>query len=313
MTARRYRTQRALRRWWLWLLPVVGLVELLGQWLCAGRAPRFEQYRLIADAVGALRQQGDLVVVAPQWAEPMARQALGDSLMPLADVARPDASGYRAAVEVSVLGARDPGLVRWSRVAERRVGPFVLRRLTNPAPRPSRFDFVDALGPKRVNVSLSSGQHCRWLERAPLSSGGLGGHPTFPHRRFQCRGGGYFNVGVTVIADEHFAPRRCLWAHPPATGGLQIVYRDVPLGEVLVGHGGMYWMVERERRGAPVELSVRVDGDEVGRYIHADGDGWSAFEMALGVHASERHASVQFTVSSPDNRRRHFCFEARTR
>ena len=119
-------------------------------------------------------------------------------------------------------------------------------------------------------------------------------------------------VGKTTIADETFSPRRCLWAHPPGRGELSIRFRDVPLGEQLVGHGGMYWIVERERAGAPVQLSVRIDGDEVGRVFHADGDGWARFSLPLGAHAGKSRALVEWRISSPDHRHRHYCFEARS-
>jgi hypothetical protein len=75
----------------------------------------------------------------------------------------------------------------------------------------------------------------------------------------------------------------------------------------------MYWIVERERKGAPVELRVRVDGDEVGTYVHRDGDGWSSFEFPLGAHAGAGAAEVEFRVRSPNYAHRHFCFEADTR
>jgi hypothetical protein len=146
-----------------------------------------------------------------------------------------------------------------------------------------------------------------------VAAGGLGGHPTFPPQRFQCPTGSAFNASVTIIADQDFLPRRCIWAHPPARGELAIRYHHVDLGEVIAGHSGMYWIIERELAGAPVHLAVRVDGEQVGEVVHVDGQGWAGFELGLGSHARARDAEVEFAVSSPNFRHRHFCFEATTR
>jgi hypothetical protein len=75
----------------------------------------------------------------------------------------------------------------------------------------------------------------------------------------------------------------------------------------------MYWIIERERKGAPVTMKVRVDGDEIGSYEHRDGEGWKAFSFALGSHARAAAATIEFAVSTRNYRDRHFCFEADTR
>ena len=299
--------------WGAVLLALVGVIELGAQLFFSQRAPRFDDYALLAEPLSSLRRDGDLLVMAPRWSEPLARRALGDEAMSLADVARPDESGYEHAVEVSLRGEHERDLAGWGEVERRTVGPFTLRRLRNPSARPALVDFVAELSPRSATVAMAPGAPCVWTERAPLSAGGLGGHPTFPRQRFVCAGSPFMNVGVTVIADQDFRPRRCIWAHPPARGELQLTFSEVALGEEIVGHGGIYWMVERERRGAPVELAVQIDGEEVGRVIHADGDGWAPFRLPLGEHAGKKAARVRFAVSSPDNRHRHFCFEARSR
>jgi hypothetical protein len=94
---------------------------------------------------------------------------------------------------------------------------------------------------------------------------------------------------------------------------VKVTYAGVPLGTRLVGHTGMYWIIEREPGGAPVTLRVEVDGNVVGEATHLDGDGWKRFELPLGAHANKDRATVVFAVSSPDNMHRHFCFQADTR
>ena len=90
-------------------------------------------------------------------------------------------------------------------------------------------------------------------------------------------------------------------------------FHEVPLGKVIRGHAGLYWIIEREKRGAPITLTIRVDGDTVGHTVHRDGDGWAGFELPLGAHAGAEKAEVEFAVASPNYRDRHFCFEADTR
>lgn len=293
---------------WLLLVPAVAGVELgLHAWF-AGRAPAFDRYAEVVPAIDALRQGGDLVVMAPVWAEPALRRAAGDDRMPLAHVARPDTVGVSHAIEVSMLGEHAEELEGWRESARREAAPFVVRRLENPWHRPTRYDFVSELFSAGTRVATEAGPCVVTMARP--SAGGLGGHPTFRAKRHACPDGAFFNASVTVIADEAFRPRRCIWAHPPASGELSLRYRDVPLGDRIVGHGGLYWMIERERRGAPVEVVVAVEGAEIGRYLHADGDGWSTFDFSVGESAGSR-GEVSFQVSSPDHRHRHFCFEAR--
>ncbi|WP_438020906.1 hypothetical protein WMF18_18385 [Sorangium sp. So ce315] len=305
------------RRWGLLALlglPALGLGELAAHVHFSRRAPGFDDWREVKAPLAAMKQPGDLVVVAPGWADPAARRALGDELLPLRDAARPDESRYAAAVEISVLGQRAEELAGFREERRREHGPFVLRRLVNPSPARVVYDFVDNVAPGSADVRVTDPPAaCRWNPRARVAAGGLGGHPTFPAERFECPGGPFFNVGVTVIADEEFRPRRCIWSHPPRDGAIVTRFRGVPLGSVIRGHAGMYWIIERERKGAPVTLTVRVDGEPVGEATHVDGDGWAAFEFPLGARAGAASAEVEFAVTSPDYTHRHYCFEADTR
>lgn len=304
----------ALRRGVFLAIPLLGLLELGAHLWFSRRPPSFDAWFEITAAVREMKQEGDLVVIAPSWADPVARRAFGDELMPLRDVARPDVTRYAHAIEVSILGERAEELAGFREVGRRAEGRFLVRRLDNPSPVQVLYDFVDHVRPPSVDVrGTEPPVACPWNGRAQIVAGGLGGHPTFPAERFECPGGVFFNVGVTVIADEEFQPRRCIWSHPFARGEIVTRFRDVPLGQRIRGHGGMYWMTERERRGAPITLTVRVDGETVGAVVHKDGDGWALFDLPLGAHAGQARAEVEFAVSSPSYRDRHFCFEADTR
>lgn len=306
--------KRTVVRYAALLLPIVGLAELGAHYATSRRAPAFGDWAEIAEPVRTTHQAGDLVLVAPHWAEPLARQALGDELMPLRDLARPDTRRYRSALEISILGQRHADLEGWREVSRSQHGPFELRRVENPKAAPVLVDFVDALTPQRAQVFFGpQAAPCPFRTHAPMRSGNLGGHPTFPAERFECPGGLFYHAAVTVIADQDFRPRRCIWAHPPRHGEWLVRFADVKLGEVISGHGGMYWVTERSRDGAPITLTARVDGRSVGRAVHHDGDGWAGFEFSLGELAGRDGAEVEFAVTAPNNRHRHFCFEAHSR
>src|SRR6185436_200123 len=63
---------------------LAGLVELGGHFYFSTRAPKVEDWVRSKASVGSLRRDGDLIVVAPDWAEPNARLAYGDAWFPLA-------------------------------------------------------------------------------------------------------------------------------------------------------------------------------------------------------------------------------------
>lgn len=299
-------------RYALMALPLCGLVELAAHLWLRESAPDLQDWAALREPVTEMRTEGQAILVAPRWAEPLARRSLGGELFPMQQLARADAERFDEAIEISVLGETASETRDWTEEQRIEVGDFTVRRLRNPVPRPILVDFVSRIPSAEVTFGQAA-IRCVWNPRARVAAGGLGGHPTFPRARFECPGSVFFNVGVTAIADERFLPRRCIWAHPPAAGELRIRFADVDLGETIAGHSGMYWMIERARTGAPVQLAVRVEGEAIGSVVHRDGEGWQAFEVPLGAHAGRRGATVELAVSSPDFRHRHFCFEAVSR
>jgi hypothetical protein len=298
---------------WLPLaVPVLALAELSGHFFFSHRAPTPEQWALAKPAVVAAYKPGMPVVVAPYWAEPMARWKLGDELMPLREVARPDVTRYREAIEVSAMGSRSPELEGWRVVSETKVGPLAVRTRLNPAPPTVTFDFTDHVEPQSADVRIergSSGGACTFTDSAPVESGGLFGPPTYPAARFRCASEpNHVFVGVTVIEDQDVRPRRCIWSHPPSAGEMVTRFRSVPLGNVIRGHLGVSWMRERDHNGPTYTVRVTVGGQDVGLAMHADGDGWKPFEMPLGA-AAHTTADVEFRASGAN----HVCFEADSR
>jgi hypothetical protein len=301
----------------LWLLvPVLGLVELGAHYAFAHRAPTQDEWQALRASVAELRRNDELVVIAPRWADPLARRAFGEGLMPLRDVARPDETGYPRALEVSALGARAPELRDWRILEERTSGNFRLRLLENPNPVRVRFDFVEGFGPERVRAFERTGtqeRECPFNPQAHRDTGYLGGPPAFPARRFTCGGGDWFFVGITVIDDPEYRPRRCIWAQPVPNGAQLVRFTQVPLGTKIRGHAGVPWLILRDARGAPIELEVRVAGRSIGTYAYREDHGFEAFEFATGGQAGQT-ADVEFEVrSSAGGGARQFCFHADTR
>jgi hypothetical protein len=296
------------------LLALLAVLELVLHLHFSRAAPRLSEWEALRPAVERLIDAGTLVVVAPRWAEPNARYALGDQLMPLSHVARADESRFERALEISMLGESAPELERWQLESERREGRFLLRRWRNPRVTPVLYDFLEHADPDHAVVSvLRRGQldDCPWT-KGKVSNGDLHGHPTFPAWRFGCSDGDWSFVGATVIEDQQYRPRRCIWAHPVSGGVLTLRFAAVPIGATIRGYGALPYFFERERRGSAIELSVHVAGESVGNWRHSDGEGWRQFEFSTARFAGQQH-DVEFRVQSKKTWRREFCFQADVR
>jgi len=298
---------------WLWLLvPLLGLVELAAHAWFARRAPTVAEWEALRPDLAALRTGDELVVVAPDWAEPLARHAFGDALMPLDQVARPDAAPFPEAIEVSALGARAEETDGWRVVEEVTRGRFRLRRLQNPDPARVRFDFTAGFGPERVRILDATGRDaCSWNPAGRPLTGGLHGPVTVPAARFDCPGGPYRFVGVTVIEAERLRPHRCVSAEPFGRLPRRIRYRDVPLGDAIWGYLGASWFLERDAVDARVFLTVTVAGEPLLTTIATDAR-WGRFGVPTGSHAGTT-ADVEFTIASESPETRPICFHADTR
>jgi hypothetical protein len=293
----------------------LGLVELGLQFRFATVAPRLSEWKAVRSAVEGFAEPGVLVVVAPAWAEPNARFALGDVWMPLEHVARPDESGFELALEIAILGQRAPELAGWELESEREAGKFSLRRYRNRNVVPVRYDFLAHVEPPDSSVAVERdgvGAPCPFSSNNKVTNGDLQGHPTFPKRRFVCSGGEWAFVGRTVIEDQNYRPRACMWAHPPSRGALVLRFGAVPIGASIRGYGGMPYIFERETHGTPVDVTVSVGGEPVGSYRHVDGEGWKGFEIPTPRFAGQV-LPVEFRVTSRKAWRRDFCLQASIR
>ncbi len=296
-------------------VPLFAVCELGAHVYFSRRAPNEAQWASVRPLVASWYKPGDVVVVAPYWAEPMARWKFGEQLMPLADVARPDPTRYAEAIEVSAMGKRSPELEGWRLVRETKQGPFTVRALANPAPSSIRYVFVDHVTPESMEANIEKGATktpCAFTTTATIEGGGLGGPPIYPATRFACAGQpSHVFVGVTIIDDQYQHPRRCIWAHPPGEGELVARFHRVPLGSLLHGHAGMGWIPDRDRTTPPFTIRVLAGTTEVGQVVHQPGEFWKPFDLALGSLAGSS-ADVEFRVSAEQGGT-HVCFEADSR
>jgi hypothetical protein len=294
---------------------LLGLLETAAHVHFSRSAPSLEEWASVGPLVRELAGAGTLVVVAPAWAEPNARWAFGSEVMPLGHVARADVETFERALEVGILGEASPELRGWTLAGERESGKFALRTWVNPSPARVGYDFLEHLEPEEATVRIQrpdgSAEPCPYGNQK-VSNGELAGHPTFPRKRFQCTGGEWSFVGITVIEDQDYRPRRCAWAHPSNRGTLELHFDAVPIGSAIVGHGALPYFFEREWRGAPIELEVVVGGKSLGTWTHRDGEGWKRFEFATGELAGQK-LPVDFRVRARRVRERQFCFQASVR
>jgi hypothetical protein len=301
-------------RWAFLLVPAVGLLELGLHVRQANSAVSDGDWAAARATLEADAKPDDLVVFAPRWVDPLARQHLGDKIATLAREARPDESRYARAIEVSIRGMHAPELSGWKKTSEKRVGAFTLTVLENPSPAKVIDDLLDHVKPDGMRVSrvdaMGRELDCGF-SHGVAQTGGLGFGPAIPGDRWQCPMGGV--AGITVVPDLDYKPHRCLYAPPP--GGpspIRITFRDVAFGSSLYGHHGLYVEAERNKDGAPVTLVFRTGDRMIGTVTHADGDGWKRFELPTSDLAGTRGDLVA-DVTSPSGNRRMYCFEADTR
>jgi hypothetical protein len=292
----------------LGLVPLVGLAELALHQFFAQRAPDPADYAALGAALSQLKRAGEPVVVAPAWAEPLVRQAAPDAF-PLRELARAEDRSFATFLEVSLLGQSAPALETFPIREQRVVGAFRVRRRENPQPDPTRFDFVTEVEAGRAEVATELEERhepCAFAEHAPVSTGGLHGHVAYPRRRYTC--GGKRFVGVTLIDDQDYRPRRCVLVQPPDAGDVVLRF-TAPASARLVGFVGASYFLERDTATPQVELGVRAgQGPEVLRAV-AGAAGWTRFELERAPGSSE----VEVRLHRLTSRSADFCFSLEAR
>lgn len=303
------------RWWWLGLL-ALAVVEMVGHTVIRARVPPMQDWREAAELVRSEHREGDAVTVAPSWADPLLRWVVGD-VISMRQAGRSDLAPWERLWVLSIRGHRSPEAPDVEPDLERRFGRVTVRRYSL-GESPVLYDFVENVRDARVTRDTGQGEHlCTWERRSPRG-GGLGSGSMWPRERFVCdRRRGWLWVGRTVIEDLSYQPRTCIRQHPQGRRPIRALFRDVPLGERIVLYAGLYNRHERDRDGRqPVHVRILVDGAEVGRMEHRDGDGWKRMEALTTPEpgAPERsRGDVAIEVTAPKPHHRTLCWSATTR
>ncbi|MDX2055066.1 MAG: hypothetical protein SFV15_21875 [Polyangiaceae bacterium] len=307
-----------IRHWWWLLVLAVGPLELGAHLFFSRRAPGLDDYRALQARVTALRKPGDVVIIAPRWAEPIARTAWGDALLPIAELGRLDLARFERVVLVTSMGQVAPELSGFARLVREAHGPFVVEVLKNPGFAPVKADLNERVVPELLAVAVVQGSGerspCIWSDSAVVRTGGLGGPAALPRERFQCVGGEDRFVGISILDDQEFRPRRCIWAHPPDGGYLELSFSKVPRGRAVIGAAGLSYLLTRDGVGSDVSLEVLADGVSLGTHRERDTEGWQGFRFELpGSSQESSEVELTFRVSSVKAENRDFCFQAEVR
>jgi hypothetical protein len=293
---------------WVWLwIAALALFELVAHPLIRAAVPSDESWERASAFVRERFEPGDRIVAAPHWADPIVRNHLGD-LSSLRAAAPPDTGGFDRLWELGIRGATTRTDTATLEVSfddvEVRMWPLRAPRVI--------YDFVEELRDARVEI-LRDGmpRSCPWTRARP-DPGGLERGPMRPAERFVCDPKRpWLWVGPTVLADLELHPRRCIWQHPAGPEPLRTIFEDVPLGDRLVVRAGIDYQVARERRRAPVSLTLVIDEEVVGELVHHDGEGWSGVEIDTSDRNGQR-ARVRFETRASDPTARLFCYSAST-
>ncbi len=300
-----------LRRSPYWLIPLaIALVEIVGHYVVRARVVDDDHWAEASAVIRGRWEPGDLVVPAPEWSDPLMRRELGD-LLGLSDVGRSDLATHRRLWTMSIRGHRPREAPDEEPDFQQQVGPILVLRWDLDPDR-VLYDFVEHV--ERAAVTIDD-RPCRWQVGRPRG-GGLGGGPIEAGARHVCDPQrSWLWVGATVEEDLHLQPRHCIWQHPAAPEVIAATFEDVPLGDRLVLAGGLYYEHERMLEHGPLSVAVFLEGAEIGRMVHRDGEGWKAMSVSTRVPsrpASDR-GDIRVEVTAPDPNLRTFCWAASTR
>jgi hypothetical protein len=277
------------------------------------RVPDLADYRAAASFIRSQLQARDLITAAPSFIDPILRWQLGDR-MPLAMAGRHDDAAYERLWVLSIRDRLPADAPRAAPELARDFGRVRVLRYALPK-SPVLFDFVAAWPTAEASIERAGK-----LEPCPLRTGGvprgggLGRGVLMPvARRFECDARvPWLFISDVVLEDLDNRPRHCLWQHPQGAAPITLTFRDVPLGDELVFHAGIYYEHERMREGGPVEASIVIDGQLRATFHHTDGDGFRSLRVATREVGKPR-ADVSVSVRAPEPRARSFCWAATTR
>lgn len=284
-------------------------------------------WRQVAQILKRQIRPDDALRVEPAWARPLLLQAMGEKLS-LAQLTRRHHFGVRRLWRVQ---RRDRSPTH-PRVGKRelrvRRGQLVLERWPMRTPD-LLFDFVEAFETAQVTrhvqrrtpaaagavsggVAVSMEERCVWRVAGNPRGGGFEYGPLTPASRFVCdeRAKDAW-VGVQVQEDMRLRPHRCIRQAPQSDRTVWVRYAKVPHGTEISLDFGLFYLDEREARGAPIRFRLRVDGRTVRTLVHRDGTGVQHVQIPLPPSDQGTHdvaLGVQPLPTARRDPRRSFCW-----
>ena len=296
-------------------IAVLGVALLLGLqgagfWLFRDRGPTSSEHAQAASYLRARYTPGEVIFMLPSYATE-AREYLGD-LFPQA-VPEPWREDLETAPAVWVYAAMGTEQIARAGFAAAGFkmeshqsfdgGLEVQRYVSTKQPRViAAWRALDHV--PDAQVAHRSGERKMLCSRWSMESyrGGTGGRWICPHdASWFYFGPEWHRMGTQL--------RRCLWAHPPREGELEISFEDVELTGQLVLTGG-HTLNASKRAHAPVHLSVKIGESSEEILTFELEDTWKEVRLKTTTGTT---ATVRFAVSSPNNGANHFCFVAETR
>jgi hypothetical protein len=302
------------RRGLFWLLlPAIAIVEIAGHGVVRSRVVGDDDWARAAERVRSEWRTGDLIVAAPEWADPLVRRELGD-LITLEDAGRADTAQYDRLWALSIRGHRPAEAPDGAPELSEQVGSVRILRWNLPLGG-VLYDFVEHVPEARVSM-MSGGRprNCRW-QHSRAMGGGLGWGAIVPEYRHSCDSGRTAWVGATVQDTLDLRPRYCVWQHPAGAEPVRATFPSVPLGDRIVFYGDLYYEDERHLDHGPIDVVIRIEDEEIGRMTHRDGDGWKRIEASTEwpMRRGRDRADVTIEVSASAAEKRSFCWAATTR
>jgi hypothetical protein len=240
-----------------------------------------------------LRKGAEPVLVAPQWAGPIARMHLGGlvdmDLTGLSDVDR-----YARVWQIATRGARHDWLTDAWPEQTLTFGRVTVSRFEQ-RPAIVLYSFRQRLRDARVSLIGERAHQCPRTDD-----------------RFRCDPERPWNWVGPHLAEVDGRPYHCIYAHPVDRHRLRIGFAEVPLGTRLIGYTGIDGAANRREAKASVLLQVFVDSEIVASVEHQNHLPWWRFEVDTARFTGKEHR-IRFEVSTERSEHRTFCFHAEAR
>ncbi len=277
----------------LWALALFGLLAWeigANLWQHQIAPPKDADWRTAVTQLKTLRKQGEPVLIAPFWVEPLARAHL-KGILDLDMATLSDVDRFSRVFELSIRGAQHPWLRQLQPKTTWSHGPVTLSLFVKPAVH-VLYDFHRQLPRAKVTVAPP-------FQACPRAG-----------KRFVCGGGPYW-VGHHLAEVAH-RPYRAIYAAPLPQKRLRIDFSKVPLGKTIVGYTGIDDFENRKKAKGRVRLQIFVGDKAVGEINHENAWPWRRFEIDTRAFA-KTPARVRFEITSAQPAHRTFCFYAEAR